>query len=274
VETRTLGRTGLQVGVVGLGTWRTFDVPVSDLDSLSVRRAVVDEAMAAGCNLFDSSPMYGTAEEVLARVLGDRRESVLIATKVWSRDKTRGREQIERALSLYSGWVDLYQVHNLVEWQSYLPYLRQLREEGRVRAIGVTHYAHASFHEMMRIMERGQVDAVQIPYNAADRLAAKEVLPLASEAGIGVLVMSPLATGDLVRMQPPPAEMAHLESAGICSWADALLKWVVSDQRVTATIPATSRPERARANAEAGDPPWLSEEMRERVSWLAGRLTR
>lgn len=271
---RTLGRSRLEVGVIGLGTWRTFDVALSDVEAMLVRTEVVSAAIAAGSNFFDSSPMYGRAEAVLEQALGERREDVLVATKVWSPTLRTGREQIEQALRYYRGWVDLYQVHNLVEWKAYLPILRRLREEGKVRAIGITHYADSSFPEMMRIMETEQVDAVQIPYNAADRLAARDLLPLAQELGTGVVVMSPLGTGDLVRDSPPPAEIAPLEQYGVRTWPQALLKWILSDPRTHVTIPATSRPERAAENAQAGNPPWLPEEERERVAWLADRTTR
>jgi aryl-alcohol dehydrogenase-like predicted oxidoreductase len=273
MEQRRLGTSGLDVGVIGIGTWRTFDVPLSDKAGLETRRQVVENALAAGMNLFDSSPMYGTAEDVLAGALGDRRGEALIATKVWSRSIERGRAQIEHALALY-GTVDIYQVHNLVEWQTYLPMLFRLKEGGKVRALGVTHYARSAFPDMMRIMETERIQCVQIPYNAADRAAERDLLPLAREADIGVIVMSPLGTGDLVKHSPSPQELQPLEAYGVRSWAQALLKWIVSDTRVTVTIPATSRPHRAAENAHAGDAPLLPEEQRERVAWLADRVVR
>jgi aryl-alcohol dehydrogenase-like predicted oxidoreductase len=127
---------------------------------------------------------------------------------------------------------------------------------------------------MMRVMEREPIDMVQIPYNATDRLAERELLPLADAVGLGVLVMSPLGSGDLVWRSLPPNEMEPLKDFGINTWAQALLKWVVADRRVTAVIPATSKVERARENAHAGDEPLLPEEQRERVAWLADRFVR
>jgi aryl-alcohol dehydrogenase-like predicted oxidoreductase len=261
------------VSVVGLGTWRTFDVPLSDHEAVDARMDVVSAAVEAGMNLFDSSPMYGSAEDVLARALGDRRPKVMIATKVWSRSRERGMSQIRHALQLY-GSVDVYQVHNLAECGIFLPVLRDLKEDEKVRAVGVTHYAPSAFPEIMRIIESGQVDCVQIPYNAADRAAARDLLPLACDAGIGVMVMSPLGTGDLVRKAPPAEELERLEPYEVRTWAQALIKWIVSDRRVTTTIPATSRPERAEEDAWAGTPPMLPEHERERVAWLADRLVR
>jgi aryl-alcohol dehydrogenase-like predicted oxidoreductase len=273
MELRQLGPTGIEVGVIGLGTWRTFDVPLSDAEAVGARADVVSAALDAGMNLFDSSPMYGTAEDVLSRALGERRSDVLIATKVWSRSVDRGKEQIAHALGLYR-CIDIYQVHNLAEWQTFLPLLHELKEEGKIRAVGVTHYAHSAFSEIMRLVESGRVDCIQIPYNAADRSAAQDLLPLARAAGVGVIVMSPLGTGDLVRASPPAPDLERLAPFGVATWAQALLKWIVSDERVTTTIPATTRPERAREDAAAGVLPLLPEEERERVAWLADRLVR
>ena len=274
MQRRVLGRSGLEVGVVGVGTWRVFDVPPGDERAVAIRSEVVSNAIEEGANLFDSSPMYGSAEEVLERALGDRRADVLIATKVWSGDVEEGLHQIGRALKYYGGVVDVYQVHNLIQCERYLPIFRRMREEGTVRAIGVTHYAHSAFGSIMRIMEREQLDCIQIPYDAADPRAAREVLPLAAETKTGVIVMSPLGSGNLLRSTPPQSELEPLAPYGVRTWAQALLKWVVSDERVTVTIPATSKPERARENTVAGHEPLLPAEERERVGWLASRLAR
>lgn len=273
MEHRTLGSTGLEVSVVGLGTWRTFDVPLGDPGAVGACTDVVSAALEAGMNLFDSSPMYGSAEDVLARALGNRRPQVMVATKLWTRSHERGVAQIEHALQLYD-YVDVYQIHNLAEWETFLPVLHGLKEEKKVRAVGVTHYAPSAFPEIMRIVESGRVDCIQIPYNAADRAAARDLLPLAHDSGIGVIVMSPLGSGDLVREMPPAKELEPLERYGVTTWAQALIKWIVSDPRVTTTIPATSRAQRAEEDACAGTPPMLPEDERERVAWLAGRLVR
>src|SRR6187455_1759346 len=134
MERRVLGDGGLQVPAVGMGTWRTFDV--RDQAGIERSRAVVDAALAAGATFFDSSPMYGAAEDVLATALGDRRDRALVATKVWTSSAAEGRAQIEHALTIYGGRVELYQVHNLVAWWDHLPLLESLREQGRVGEIG------------------------------------------------------------------------------------------------------------------------------------------
>ncbi|MDR7413764.1 MAG: aldo/keto reductase [Armatimonadota bacterium] len=269
MERRPLGRSGLSVPVIGMGTWRTLDVRGPEE---ALRHEVVRTAIRAGSNFFDTSPMYGQAERVLADAVRPVRSSVLIATKVWTSSAAEGRRQVQRALAWYGGWVDVYQVHNLLAAEVHLPYLEALRAEGRVRALGVTHYSHRAFPEILRWMEAGRVQCVQVPYNAVDREVEQDILPRAHELGIGVIVMRPLAEGELVRQSPPAHELRRLEPFGVRSWAQALLKWVASDPRVSVVIPATARPERAVENAQAGDPPWFDPETRERVSYLACQL--
>lgn len=272
MERRSLGKTGLETGVIGMGTWNTFDVPPSSTAQVSVRKQIVDEAIGAGVNFVDSSPMYGWAEQVLGSTLDGRRGSVLVATKVWASSVAQGKGQIERALGYFGGYVDVYQVHNLVSWREYLPILHDLRAEGTIRAVGITHYASSAFPEMRSIMETQDVQTVQIPYNAADTQVEREILPLAAERGIGVIVMVPLGTGELVRESPSDGELEEFRQFGVETWAQILLKWVVSDPRVAVVIPATSRPGRMAENARAGNPPFFGPAERERVTWLARRL--
>lgn len=266
MERRLLGRSGLSVPAVGMGTWQTFDV--KSAADVEARRELVTVALDAGCDLFDSSPMYGEAEEVLAHALGGRRERALIATKVWTSNKAAGERQIKNALSLYGGSVDVYQVHNLVSVGHWLPVLEALKAEGKVRVVGVTHYAH-SFADLARVMRSGHVDQVQLPLNVQDRAAERELLPLAADLGIGVLVMRPLGEGSLTRRTPEDEKLAPLREYGVTTWPQALLKWILSDPRVSCVIPATRRVEHALDNAAAGDPPWFDTEMREYVRRLA-----
>jgi aryl-alcohol dehydrogenase-like predicted oxidoreductase len=271
MEIRAFGKTSLSVAVVGMGTWRTFDVRGDAAEA--ERRAIVDAALAAGTTLFDTSPMYGESERVLGVALEGRRDRALVADKVWTPSPTEGRDQIRRALAWYGGVVDIYQVHNLVAWRDHLPVLEDLRERGAVRVIGATHYQHAAFGELMNVMATGRVGMIQIPYNAADRIVETDLLPLAQTLGLGVMVMRPLGAGALVRRTPPARDLARLERFGVTTWAQALVKWVLSDRRVHCAIPATSRRERATENAHAGNPPWFDDETRAYVASLASRST-
>jgi len=272
MERRRLGSSGLDVPVVGMGTWKTFDV--SSPAEVDRRRQVVDVALAAGTNLFDSSPMYGAAERVLGAALEGRRDQALVATKVWTSDDEEAERQIANALGYYGGGVDIYQVHNLVALPRRLARLARLRDEGRIRSVGITHTSSSAFPEMMEVMRSGHVTCIQIPYNALDRVAEQEVLPLAGELGIGVLVMRPVGQGALARSAPPADRLAPLAPLGVRTWAQALLKWLLSDPRVSTVIPATSNPEHGRQNAEAGNPPWFGPDEREYVAQLAQRFSR
>jgi aryl-alcohol dehydrogenase-like predicted oxidoreductase len=252
-----------------MGTWRTFDVRGTEAE----RRAheIVDEALSAGAAFIDSSPMYGQAERVLASALQGRRDATLVATKVWAQTPAEGRSQVEHALGLFGDRVDLYQIHNLVAWRAHLPMLERLRSEGRVAAIGATHWNAASFGELRRVMETGRITAVQVPYNPMQREVEREILPLAADLGLGVVIMRPFAEGDLTRRPPRSADLKPLGPFGVDTWAQALLKWILSDPRCHVVIPATSTPGRMAENAAAGRPPWFEADERALVSRLAAR---
>jgi len=269
IDARPLGRTsGLTVPAVGMGTWQTLDVRGEDAE----RRAheIVAEALGAGARFVDSSPMYGEAERVLGEALAGRRDDAIVATKVWTPDDAEAERQVQRALGWYGGRVDLYQVHNLVGWRKRLTLLERERDRGTVVAIGATHYSPSAFGELAEVMRTGRISAIQIPYNPHERDVEREILPLAQDLGLGVVVMRPLGGGRLVRDDPGPAALEPLGAFGVETWGQALLKWVLSDPRCHVAIPATSRPGRMRENAAAGAPPWLDDEARAYVARLAG----
>lgn len=268
MEQRLLGNTGLAVPVIGLGTWRTFDVSGQQAEARA--RVVVDHAFAAGATFFDSSPMYGQAERVLGQALHGRRGGALVASKVWAQSRREAQQQIERALRFFEGALDLYQVHNLVQWQEHLVLLEQLKEAGTITAIGATHYLPQAFDELEKVMRTGRISAIQIPYNPRERDVERLILPLAADLGLGVVVMRPFGEGDLFRRSPSAADLRPLAPFGVTTWAQALLKWIMSDPRCHVVIPATSRPEHVQDSVAAGDPPWFGPEERAYVARLAG----
>lgn len=256
MEARRLGP------VVGLGTWNTFG------SGAHLAREVVGAALTAGTRLFDSSPMYGGAERSLAAALESGREDATVATKIWAGSVAEGREQFARQLDSF-GRVEVEQVHNLVAWREHLPWLEAERERGTIGRLGVTHYQASAVGELATALRTGRFQTLQVPYNPLERQCEHELLPLAAELGVAVLVMRPLAQGALVGRAPTERELEPLHEFGIETWPQALLKWALSDKRIDAVIPATRNPEHAKANAQAGSPPWLGAEERALVERLA-----
>ena len=264
MERRPLGRTGIDLPVVGLGTWRVFDLPP---ERQSIADEVVTAAFDAGARVVDSSPMYGRAEAVLSAALGtgERRTNAFVATKVWTSSVADGRRHFTRQLGWFAGRVDLLQVHNLVAWREHLDWMEGERAVGNVRVLGATTFQSASFEMLERVMRTGRIQAIQVPLNPRERDAEARLLPLAVDLGIGVLAMRPLAEGGLLRA-PFPDE---LRAAGLSGWPEALLRWTLADPRVTTAIPATAVSSHAAANVSIGAMPPLDPELRERIGRLA-----
>jgi diketogulonate reductase-like aldo/keto reductase len=249
--------------VVGLGTWNTFD---GDAD---LARGVVSAALAAGCRVIDSSPMYGGAERSLAAALESRRDEAAVATKIWTPSVEEGERQLERQLEWY-GHVEIEQVHNLVAWREHLPRLEAARERGAISRVGVTHYERGAFGELEEALRTRRFSTVQVPYNPAERDCEARILPLAEEFGVAVIAMRPLGGGRLLPLELTNDALARLAPFGVETWPQALLKWALSDPRIDLVIPATSKPEHAQSNAAAGSPPWFGEDERRIVERLAG----
>jgi aryl-alcohol dehydrogenase-like predicted oxidoreductase len=262
MDLRPLGRTGVELPAVGLGTWRVFDLLSAQQGEAD---AVVAAAFDAGIRVVDSSPMYGRAEAVLAHALGERRRDAFVATKVWTSSAEEGHRHLSRQLGWFGGRVDLLQVHNLLGWQGHLDWMERERAVGNIGWLGATTYDPSAFGELEHVMRTGRVQAVQVPLNPLEHDAEARILPLAADLGLGVVVMRPYAQGGLLR-QPFPAELTGL---GLTGWPEALLRWTLSDERVTVAIPATARPEHAVANVGAASLPRLDPEVRDLIARLA-----
>ncbi|MDQ3927183.1 MAG: aldo/keto reductase [Actinomycetota bacterium] len=206
MQPRKLRRSGIEVSVVGLGTWQVLDVRGREEEE--ARHEIVCAALDSGVTFFDSSPMYGRVECVLGNALRKHgRERASAATKVWTSDDREAERQIKDALSFFGGHVELYQSHDLVAVEKRLDMLEELKREGKVCCIGATHYSRSAFPALMDVMRSGRVDFVQIPYNAADVVVTEEVLPLAEEPELEVIAMVPLGSGRLVRNSPSKKEL-------------------------------------------------------------------
>jgi len=266
VEARSLGGGSAPVPVVGLGTWARLEAAARTGDV----QPLIDGAVDTGMRVFDSSPMYGDAERLLSSALsaGGRRPEAFVATKIWTPSARTGRRQLEQAVAWF-GHVELMQIHNLVAWRDQLPMLEQARDAGQVGLIGATHYQESELDELEVVMRTGRIDAIQIPYNPHQRVVERRILPLAADMGLGVLVMRPLGSGPLVQHQPDAAALAPLAPFGVTTWAQALIKWGLSDPRCSVSIPATSVVARLGENAAAGSGPWFGPGERELVTRLA-----
>jgi diketogulonate reductase-like aldo/keto reductase len=248
--------------VVGLGTWNTFG---GDRD---LARVVVGAAMDAGCRLFDSSPMYGEAEESLGLALAGRRAEAIVATKIWAGTVEEGAAQFADQLRWFAR-IEIEQAHNLVGWEEHLRWLEEERAAGRIDRLGVTHYEPAAFEELARALRTRRFSVLQVPYNPLERECEQDLLSLAAELGVAVIAMRPLGDKSRLPNPPPPEALAPLRDFGVSTWPQALLKWALSNERIDAVIPASRNPEHVRENAAAGEPPWLGPEERKLVERLA-----
>ena len=265
--TREIPSTGEAVPVIGMGTWQTFAVGPDRADREPLR-AVLRTFADGGGRLVDSSPMYGRAEGVV----GDLADSLalhprlFLATKVWTTGRAEGIRQMETSLHrLRTPTIDLMQVHNLVDVATHLDTLAGWKRDGRVRYVGVTHYTAGAHDALAEVIASRPVDVLQVNYSVAERDAERRLLPLALDRGVAVIVNRPFVGGDFIRRlrsRPIPAWAAAL---GCTSWAQLLLKFVVSHPAVTCAIPATSHAAHMRDNLLAGDGPLPDDELRARI---------
>lgn len=268
METRKLGN--LKVSAIGLGTLKTFDV--KSAPEIAVRQQIVDNCLTNDINFIDSAAWYGQAEKVVGITTAGRRDKFYLATKVRCEGKEAGEEQIANSFQmLNTSYIDLFQVHNMIDYRTHIPTLTRLKEEGKIGMVGVSAMVHEAYPEVIELMKSRQVDTVQIPYNVVEEGCVDSLLPLAEELGTGVLVMEPLKKGRLVSELKSQPDLTPLAEFGIRTWAQALIAWVLGDSRVSATIPATSRPERVRENALPGSLGRLPDELRKYIKEEAKR---
>lgn len=250
---RTIPKSRRQVPAIGMGTWITFNVGGSK--RLRDARALVLKAFFdAGGAVIDSSPMYGSSEDVIGYCLDriDRRDRLFSATKVWTPSDDHGVRQMADSRKLWGvEKFDLMQVHNLVNWEGHLETLAGDKAAGRVRHIGIT-TSHGSRHsEMESVMADERVDAVQFTYNVIDREAESRLLPMAADRGLAVVINRPFRRGDLFRRFAGRKLPDWASEFDCANWAQFFLKFVVSHPAVTCAIPATSRVDHMRENMGA-----------------------
>jgi diketogulonate reductase-like aldo/keto reductase len=253
--TRAIPSTGEAMPVIGLGTWQVFDVGPDDRSRQPLRE-VLRRLVDAGGRMIDSSPMYGRAEAVAGDLVADMelRRRVFLASKVWTSGREEGIAQLRRSAQLLrADVIDLMQIHNLVDWRTHLATLRQMKAEGHIRYIGITHYTTSALAELARILETEPgIDFVQAGYSLATRAAEARLLPVAAARGVAVIVNQPFEEGDLfrrVRGETLPRWAAEFDCT---SWAQLFLKYLIAEPAVTCVIPATSSPAHMEDDLKAG----------------------
>ncbi len=260
---RKIPTSGEELPVIGLGTWQTFGRPTPALVE------VLRRFSAAGGRVIDTSPMYGNAEKVVGELKTNVAQPFL-ATKVWTRGRENGIEQMQQSRRLLrTTQIDLMQIHNLLDWQTHLRTLQEWKSASHIRYIGVTHYQTGAFPQLAEIMRTEPIDFVQLPLSIELPDAERTLLPLAQTKGIAVIVNRPFEAGALLRAakrKPLPAWAAEFDST---SWSELFLRYVVSHPAVTCVIPATGNPEHLSENLRAGEDRTLTMEERVRLRKLS-----
>ncbi len=240
---KTIPASGERLAVIGMGSSRTFEVEPGDA-ALEPLLEVMRAFFAGGGQLIDSSPMYGSAERVIGKLLEriDTPRDLFTATKVWTNGRDSGIRQMQQSRERMGvERIDLMQIHNLRDWQVHLETLRDWQRQGRIRYIGIT-TSHGRYHrELEQILLAQPLDFVQFSYNIVDRDAERRLLPIAAERGIATLINRPYQRGSLfrrVRGKPLPDWAAEIDCA---SWGQFFLKYIAAHPAVTCVIPATSK---------------------------------
>ncbi|NJD31071.1 MAG: aldo/keto reductase [Gammaproteobacteria bacterium] len=266
--TRRIPSSGEEVPVIGMGSSDTFDVggSAADVDPL---RDVLRALVAGGGRIIDTSPMYGRAESVLGDLIAqlELRPKPWLATKVWTRGRQAGAEQIAESMRrLRTDRLELLQIHNLLDWREHVPTLRSLQQAGKVRYSGITHYRADAHEEVERVLREERFEWLQINYSLAERGAETRLLPFCRDHGVAVMVNRPFADGGMFARVQGKALPPWAAEIGCASWGQFFLKFVVSHPAVTCTIPATAKPRHMQDNCAAGLDPMPDAAQRARMA--------
>lgn len=272
--TRMVPKSGEPIPMIGLGSWITLNVG-SNPALRAARLKVVQAFFEEGGGMIDSSPMYGSSEEVIGYCLAriPNTDGLFSATKVWTPTQFIGVRQMNASFDLWGlDQFDLTQIHNLVDWKTHLETLLEWKKEGRVRYIGVTTSHGRRHEELAAIMAKQPIDFVQFSYNIVDREAEQRLLPLAQDRGIAVIVNRPFQTGGLFNLYEIETLPDWARAIDCANWAQFFLKFAFSHPAVTCAIPATSRVDHLRQNMAAGRGRLPDKEMRAEMIRYIERL--
>ena len=249
--TRIIPSSGEAMPVIGLGTWQTFDVTSEAYPELN---EVLTKMHAGGATLIDSSPMYGRSEQVIGDITAamPTANDFFYATKVWTTGLQQGIQQMENSFQkMRRKTVDLMQIHNLTDWKTHLPQLRRMKEAGKIRYTGITHYTDASHEELEKVLKAETVDFVQFNYSIAARNAEKRLLDVAASLGVATLINRPFGEGKLFNTVKGKALPQWAHEIGINNWAAFFLQYIIAHPAVTCVIPATGNPAHLADNLKA-----------------------
>lgn len=272
--TKQIPSTGEQLPVIGLGTLQAFDVAGSPEERAALGEVLTLLANRGG-TLVDTSPRYGRAEAVVGELCAelDLTDELFFATKVFSEGEQAGIDEMDASFErLRSPVVDLMQVHSMRDWEVHLPSIRKLKEEGRVRYTGITIHRDSGHELMMELMREQNLDFIQVNYNVAERAAAEEVLPLAQELGVAVMINVPFAKAELFKKTSGVALPDWAAEFDCDSWAQFFLKYVISHPAVTCVIPRTGNPQHMADNLKAGFGALPNQATRSRMEALVESL--
>ncbi len=253
-RTRIIPKSGEALPVVGLGTAQSFGY-ASDPADFNLRVEILRTLIEAGGKVIDTSPTYGSAEAVVGRALArlGMRDRSFIATKISTYGKQDGIDQHRGSVrDLKTPNFDLLQVHNLKDTDLHLETIRDLKEQGRVRYVGITHFRDHAYDGLAKVMSAEKLDFAQFNYSIISRKAEERLLPLARDRGIATLINVPFARGRLfgaVRGKALPPWAAEF---GAESWGQFFLKYILANPAVTAVIPGSAMPRHMRDNLGAG----------------------
>jgi diketogulonate reductase-like aldo/keto reductase len=240
---REVYHTGEKIPIIGMGTWRTFDV--AEPSAKEGLKAVLQNLISNAGVVIDSSPMYGQSEKIVGELTNSLgvNTKMFFTTKVWTTGQSAGEQQIKKSFEfLRRTTIDLFQIHNLVDWQIHLKFLRKLKEEGKIKYIGITHYVDSMHETMAEIMVKEKLDFIQVNFNIGNRNAEKKLLPLAGDKGISVIINRPFQEGALFSTVQSRKLPTFAKDYGCENWPQFFLKYIISNPSVTCAIPATSNP--------------------------------
>jgi diketogulonate reductase-like aldo/keto reductase len=250
---RPIPSSGELLPVVGVGTWQTFDVITEQ--KKGPLKEVLHTLISNGGKVIDSSPMYGRSEEVVGELSTEAglNKSLFMATKVWTSGREAGISQMTESLRLLQRKsIELMQIHNLTDWQTHLPTLREWKERGTIKYLGITHYTESAYQQVERIMNQHPIDFVQINYSLGSRSAQERIFPLARDKNIAVLINRPFEEGSLFRKFKGKSLPAWASECDCETWGQLFLKFILAQSAVTCVIPGTSKASHLLDNLKGG----------------------